>query len=384
VAKRLTNVLKDFAEGDGSLASAKTLKGEDQERLLLLIEQLAQTGKRAHLENLGAAGLHKDIKKAARKAAYQLKSAGVGGDGGREAGLDLRVEVDLTEVALVTAPGLRGQGWTACVALPDAEGLEVVCDGHGDIKEISALEGLAVGRMRRALREARETSGSALPVLADASLALRCLGRLAAEVALAGLRLPATWSHVERWTRAVAAHGADPEQASARARLAGRLADLDPNLARTTEAVLDVSEAGVMLPDEAAIEALMVQVGEAVHGKIELTEVQFKERLEGMADAAADAWLADETRRRRVAHRLETSADVLLAGGHDAAALQCLWVSDQLAAGGKLPHELGLIQQVFRGIISYEAAWEHYADHFADPEGHVHDDDDDDDGLLGA
>lgn len=383
MAKRLTNVLKDFAEGDGSLAGAKALKGEDAERLLLLIDQLAQAGKRAHLENLGAAGLSKDIKKAARKAAYQLKSAGVSGDGGREAGLDLRVEVNLTEAALITAPGLRGQGWTACAALPDAEGLEVVCDGHGDVKEISALEGLAVGRMRRALREARETPGSALPVMADASLAVRWLDRLADELTLAGLTRPATWAHIERWKRAAVAHGADPDQASARTRLAGPLADLDTTLARTTEAVLDVSEAGVMLPDEAAIEALMVQVGEAVHGKIELTEAQFTERLEGMADAAADAWLADETRRRRVAHRLETTADVLLAGGHEAAALQCLWVSDQLAGGDKLPHELGLIRQAFRGIISYEAAWDHYSDHFADPEGHVHEDDDDD-SAIGA
>lgn len=386
MAKRLTKALKEFAEGDGSVAAAKALKGEDEERLLLLIDKLVEGAQRTHLENLGEAGLGKAIKKAARKAAYKLKSAGVDGGGGRAGGLDLRVAIDLGEAALVTAPGLRGQGWTACVTLPEAEGLEVVCDPHGSIKEISALEGLAVGRMRKALREARETPGSALPVMASASLALRWLDRLAAELEIAGLPRPATWAHIDRWRKVAVEHGADPEQAAARVVLADKLDDLDRRLKRTTGEVLDVAEAGVMLPDEAAIEALMMQVGEAVHSQLELTEAQFKERLEGLADSAADTWLADETRRKRVAHRLETTADVLLAAGKEQQALQCLYVSDQLAGGDKLPHELGLIQEAFRGIISYDAAWSHYADHKADPEGHAHThhghDEDADGGLI--
>ena len=108
----MTSTMKAFANGIPTLEAGKALASEDAEALLELIGQLLEENLRGHLEILGESGLPKVAKKAARKAAHKLKCAGVSSEvtAHRNTAMSFAVETDLSQIALVSAPGLRSQG----------------------------------------------------------------------------------------------------------------------------------------------------------------------------------------------------------------------------------------------------------------------------------
>lgn len=364
-----SDAITSFMDGPADESVARGLKGEDGETLLALVKALAEAKKRGHLEALGAAGLGKDVKKAARKAAYKLKSAGVEAEVQvtATAALDLSVKANLDNVAVASALGLRGQGWLALGDMLGAQPVEAIIAQGGVVEEVTLLESLTPGRLKNFMRDVKG-EGAAAPVLVDASVAVALIEDLQAAIEASG-ELPQRWPHVVAWREAAASHGASG--ARAREALADKLADIDINLTRTTHKLLDRPETGVSVPPETALSAMFAEIGEATHSELELTEKQFRERLEGLADSAADAWLGDEGRRLALASWLDFSATVVLANGDEESALQLLYVADEIRGGDKLPHEIHYVQEAFRRLVDYDAAWSHYDD-FKNNEHHHH------------
>ncbi len=367
---QLSAPARAFAEGPAEVAAARSLAGEREQDLQSLVTYLTEARQRAHLEALGEAQVPKAVKKAARKAAYQLKSAGVSGEAVRGQGLDLRAQVDLDQIAFVAGPGLRGESWLALGTLPDASGVEVVVAEGARIEQVQLIGGLTVGKMRKVLREAKEEAAATLPVIGDASLAVRLMDRLIEDVQASGGTFPDGWTQALRWRDEAVRLGADPSRWDARAQLSG--AERPAALERTTERLRTARHAGIMQPPEAVVAALMEQLSAVLHGDEPLEQAEFRQRVEGLADSSADAWLADADVRARVARWLESDADVLLAAGDRDGALQALYVSDELSGGSLLPHEIGLVREAFQALIDVDAAWEHFQAHLRGEDHHHH------------
>lgn len=365
MAEELNEALAAYADGPPDLEAARTLKDQPQAELLALIAELAERGQRAHLESLGRAGFAKPVKKAARAAAYKLKSAGVAGEGARDKGLSLRQEVSLNDRALVRAEGFQGVVWIATADLPEYEGFKIDCEPGPRIEKISQLETMSPSKLRRLLREyENEASETGMaPLLVDADMAVRLIDGLAEDVAAADpAGLPGSWSRVKAWRDEAVRHGADPDAADARRALTDELAAMPRELKRSTTKLIERPEYGVLLPDEDALDAFFIRVQESTLMVLELTEAQFYGHIDSLAEQAADAWLIDESRRRMVVRSLETNADLALSQGQRDAALQLLWVADQLAAGEKLPHEIELFREAFVNAVVKEAAWSEYCE----------------------
>lgn len=368
----LNEALRDFEHGDPTIAAARALKGASPESLLALVTRLGDAGRRGHLEALGEAGLGKAVKKAARKLAYRLKSAGVeGADVARDAGVDLRVHVDLSEVAMVVAPGLGGQGWLVATGLPGIDSVEIDFKPGGVVERLRTFENLSTGRLKRYIREITSAPNNAHPVLADADLAVRTIDRVEARLRDQGALTPA-FARLDGWRVRAITLGADPDRASARRVLADALSDIDINLTRTTSDVFDDPRAGVMTPPPTAIEAMFKEVGAAVHSEIEIERRLFDERMLGIAHRCLDAWLADDVQRGLVGQWLEDTADVLLAAGATDRSLQLLWVTDQLTGGQTLPHENPFLAEAFSRTVDLDGAWEHHQAFLRGEDHHHH------------
>ncbi|TNF35375.1 MAG: hypothetical protein EP329_06260, partial [Deltaproteobacteria bacterium] len=201
----LSAALDAFAAGDGDLAAARGLAAHSEAELLALVDHLAATRQRAHLEALGEAGLGKKVKKAARAAAYKLKSAGVSGEVKKAGGLDLTVAVELDRVAIVGPPGLDGQAWVIASALPGAPGFEIDLRADNESARIEEAEELGRGRLKKLFDKA----DAGRSFLADADLTVRLLDVI--EARLAGLPggLPRTFDLAARWREVARSHGAD-------------------------------------------------------------------------------------------------------------------------------------------------------------------------------
>jgi hypothetical protein len=363
------DAVRAFLEGPVDSHLAQALAKEPASALLALVQRLAAEGRRAHLEALGEARVPKEVAKAARKAAYKLKSKGVPGEATRGPGIDLRALVDLGDAALISGPGLRGRYGLVVRDLGGAGGVQVEAD-DGRILEIHSLEEVSVARLRKVAAEERLRGGASLPVLAHASLVVRFLDQVETEVLARGTELPPAWTHVDAWRSAATRHGAEPGAASARAVLGSELAGIDINLQRTTHLLLEVAEVGIGLPPGPVLEGLVGQVELAVHSTLEVTRPQFEERLHGMTTSALESWLSTPLERRLVAGRLETGADLLLAVGKRQEALQACWVSAQLGDPERPLRDVALLDRAFRGILSVDACWEHYQAHLRGEDVH--------------
>ena len=339
----LTDAVAAFAGGEPSIAGATALKSEAADALMALVTSLSAGSQRAHLEAIGESKLPKAVRKAARKAAYKLKSAGVEGEVRVEGPqFQVRAEVDLEQAALLTAPGMRGEFWLLLSELPQGGSAELrLVDGS--VEECRLLESLSRGKLRNIERNIRDQYDSGLPVLTHAGAAVRFVRHLEELVAAGSLEAPEDWPYVKRWADAAVALGADPDVYNARIQLASELSNMDVNLQRTVTKVVDLPVVGVLLPPEYAIQTFVGQLEGVVHSDIEIDRATFDARLNGMADSAADAWLAADSLRERVAGWLDLTADTLLVRGHRDGALQVLWTADELRSAEKLPHENALI-----------------------------------------
>lgn len=358
------DALSAFVSGPAAAAAADRAAGASEAALLDAIAALLRDTRRAHLELMGRPGFPKAIRKAAKKAAYQLKSAGVAAAApARSAGIALGDRVDLEAISLVGAPGLAGRYWVLLAELPDAAPVGVETQAWGGQARVTVLEHMSAGRLRHYEREVRDEALPGKPIIATADLGLAMVAHIGEAVRGRGGAFPPGWAEVLWWCERARAHGADPARVDARARFADT--SLPDALVAGTGALLDLMAAGPHVPEQAAIDALIQQVVETAERKDALTRAELVDRLEGLADSGCDAYFGNPEAQARAARALDASADVLLFGGHADAAHQCVWVAEQLLSGARLPHEIGLLSRSFRRVIDYDRAWEHHQEHAA-------------------
>lgn len=354
------DALDAFVSGPADPAAADRAAGAGEGALLDAVGALLGGARRDHLELMGRASFPKAIRKAAKKAAYQLKSAGVGAAApARPAGIALGDRIELDAIALVGAPGLAGRYWVLLAELPDAAPVGAETPAWGGEARVTVLEHMSAGRLRHYEREVRDEKLPGKPIIASADLGLAMLGHIGAAVRDQGGAFPPGWAEVLWWCERARAHGADAARADARAHFAD--ADLSDALADRTGELLDLMAAGPHVPEQAAIDALITQVVETAERPGQgLTRDELVDRIEGLADAGCDAYFGNPEAQGRAARALDASADVLLYGGHRDAAHQCVWVAEQLRSGARLPHEIALLSRSFRRVIDYDRAWEHH------------------------
>jgi hypothetical protein len=372
----LTESTQAFLDGPAEASALSLLADSSRDELLALVHALETGQKRNHLEFLGQSGLEKVVRKTARKAAHKLKSMGVSGESVRPtATIDLSTTVTLDEIALISAPGFRGQGWWALCNLPGASAIEIICKEGPSLDQVHPLETLSVGRLKSALRAAQNEATSALPIIANGHLAVRVIDRMEADLKEVGAEFPSHWTQVLNWREAAIRLGADPNQASATTKLADKLAQSNLEPATAGNHMMDTPESGVLMPPTAVLRNIFDEVNAMVHSNGAHTRESFDAHLYAMADLAIDAWLADDSVREGVAMRLETSADVLCAIGEEEGAIDALWVSQALRDGRCLPHEIGLFSTCFRTLIAVDRAWSHFDNHAKGEDcGHDHGD----------
>ena len=360
--------LAAFADGPGDLAAARALAGAPEASLLALVAALTAARQRTHLEALGEAGLGKEVKKAARAAAYKLKSAGVAGEVRKASAIDLTAFVELERVAVVGPPALDGQAWILAATLPGAPGFEFDLKTDGETVRIEAAPELGRGRLRK-FHEQAEAGRS---LLAHADLAVRMIDRLGARLAAEPGGLPASFALASGWRDAAVAHGADPARFDARARLAAG-GPVGPPAEETLAALLEDVRVGYLVPPEAIVRRLENALGGLMHGSEAVAEDAFRAAFERQLDDGANAWMSSAGGAVALAGWLEDDADVMLARGEEGAALALLGLSDAVRAHTGPGRELPLLARAVRAVIDYDAVWEHRQAHIA---GHAHHDHD--------
>jgi len=354
--------MKAFANGAPTLADGKALASEDGEALLGMIAHLFDHKQRGHLEILGQSGLPKVAKKAARKAAHKLKCAGVSSevDAPKANAMDFSVNTDLSQIALVAAPGLRGQGWHAFAGLPGLSACEIMMREGCQIAETNVLQSLSISRLKRALADMKDQPNTSLPVLCDAALAVRMIDHTTEAVRAGDGRFPGDWTHILSWRDKAVELGADPASRDASAKLANALSAMTSEPDVESSGMLLNPECGIMLPPTAVLEALFREVQVIIKSDRKYEREEFNEHLRGLAHAALDQWLSSEQEVTAVAKRLGAVADVLLYTEDEAGALHALWLADHLPQMNRLPHEYSLLSECLVKVVAFEAAWRDY------------------------
>ena len=210
----LPQALQSFAQGPAEIAAAKALS-YDRSGGLALVEALAAAKLRSHLEALGEVASDKDVKKAARAAAYKLKSAGVAGGVQREAAVDLTVKIETEHIAAATAPGLDGRLWLVLPALPGAGGGEMDLREQARGMRLEAIQELSVGRVRKFQSEMKAERVSQPPALIGLDLAARLVDVADQALAATGKPVPPIIAYFRAWARRAMQLGAAPMKGSA-------------------------------------------------------------------------------------------------------------------------------------------------------------------------
>ncbi|MCC6622796.1 MAG: hypothetical protein IT385_16160 [Deltaproteobacteria bacterium] len=351
----LSAPLLAFAEGSPDVATAKALtltRGEG----LALVAHLAERKARGHLEALGEVASEKEVKKAARAAAFKLKQQGVdAAPVARVAAVDLSVKAELDRVAIVSAPGLDGHLWMVIAALPGAGGGELDVRDPERGPRLDVVEDLALGRVRRAHAEMAANMRLQTPVLADAGLVVRMV-----DAARGDLEQAPKWSHFQAWRDRAVKLGADAGAWDARAKLgpAG-----SPIPKEAIDVLAQHPIVGFFAPPSVALERIDADLRPLLHGQEEMDKGAFVAKFQELTDAAAASWCADEAARRRAAGWLDATADVLFFhGDHDAARI-ALALADELRAWNPAGGAHPLVAYAFATNIDIEAAWSHREAH---------------------
>jgi len=356
--------LDAFVTGPADPAAADAAARAGEDALLSAVVTLKEAGRRSHLELMGRPTFPKKARKAAKKAAYQLKSAGVSAEPApRSAGIALTDRVGLDDITLVGAPGLAGRYWVLLAELPDAAPVAVETQAWGGPARVTVMERMSSGRLRHYAREVADEELPGKPIVASADLGLAMVAHVGEAIRADKGAFPPGWAEVLFWCEKAKAHGADPTRAAAASIVGDE--PLSDALNEGTEELVDVMAVGPVVPDQAAIDALITQVIDTAEGDTELTREELVDRLEGLADAGCDAYYGNPEAQARAARALRASADVLAFSGQRDLARRCLWIAEQLQSGAVLPHEIGLLSRSFRRVIDYERAWEHHREHVA-------------------
>jgi hypothetical protein len=358
--------LASFAAAAPELSAARALS-YDKKAGLDLIAHLSAAKLRSHLEALGEVSPDKEVKKAARAAAYKLKSAGIDGGVKLDGGIDLAVKVETVDIAAATVPGMDGRLQLVLPNLPGHGGGELDLR-EGDKPRAEVVSELAIGRIRRFAAD--NGLGKALQPLQliDLDMAARLIDIAEEASALSGLMVPPTFSHFRSWRQRAATFGADPSRASARAKLGavpnglpdGAIDELGQN-----------PRLGYLSAPVTAFTKIDKDFRALMHGREPMERGDFDAQAKALLEQAVADWWASDNQKKAACLWLEASADLLLAADDEASARMALAVSDDLASwrGEALAHPL--IKKAFMGAVDLEGAWNHREAHV---HGHAHHD----------
>lgn len=364
----LSPELSAFAETAPELKHARALV-YDRQAGLELVSALVERKLRSHLEALGEVSPDKEVKKAARAAAYKLKSAGVSGGVRLEGGIDLSVKIETRDIASACVPGLDGKLHLVLPSLPGHGGGELDLR-DGDKPRAEPLTELAVGRIRRFAADNGIGQANHPALLIDLDLAARLVDLADEAMTLSATTVPPTFSHFRSWRQRAAGFGADPSRVSARARL-GPIARPLPESA-VAEFAAD-ARVGYLSAPPAAFTPIDKEFRALMHGREPMERADFDAQARGLIERAAASWWGSTQQRRAAALWLEASADLLLspAVADEAMARIALGLADDLMdwAGAPLSHPL--LERAFVGAIDLNHAWNHREAHV---HGHVHHD----------
>ncbi len=353
---KLTGALAKFAKAAPTIDAAKALDGTDASDLIGLVAALSDKQQLAHLEALGDAGLGKAVKKAARKAAYKLKSAGVSVEWVAPKAMDMSVDIDFDRVSMIGGPGIDGHEWIAVASLPGADGGEIdLKDPSGKVR-IEPAEELAPSRLRNFVAELRQGGGQPRPIIADAALAVRMIDRVKERLEQGEEGLPKAFGHFDRWRDFVVGQGVDPLTWSARDKVKPATKKAATS---ALAAILDNPQAGFLAPPMDALATIEDEFGALLHSDETITRAAFEKALVALADRGADAWFKTEGVPATLTSRLEGTADVLFFQGKDDLAAALLKWADIVAAHDGDGSDLELLKKGFRGALDLEGAWTH-------------------------
>jgi len=359
---------QSFVDGPADLAAARALTF-DRSAGLALVAALADKKLRSHLEALGEVASDKEVKKAARAAAYKLKSAGVGGGVQREATIDLSVKIETEGVAAATAPGFDGRLWLVLASLPGAGGGELDLRDQGRGQRIEPIQDLSLGRVRRFQAEVSADKVLQPPALIGLDLAARLVGIAGDALALSGAPVPPTLAHFNAWAQRAVALGADPARASARTALgpAGR-----PLPEGAIDALAEHPRLGFLAAPPAAFDPIDKEFRALLHGHDAIEKDAFLTQGTALIEQAAKAWWGSPKGRKLAALWLDATADVLMAAADNDTARIALAAGDELTAWEGEPLAHPLVDRAFRGAVDLEAAWMHREAHMRGEAHHGH------------
>lgn len=277
-----------------------------------LVAELERREAIAHLQLLSTLdGAHRNLRKAAARAVYRLKSRGVKAparDVVTRIGAtssDADTEVDLALSALASPPGLMGRYWLLLGSLPGCDCLEVKGDAFGRIESIEITRSISLGKLEKMAREFERKAVRGLPVRASAHLAVQLV--TVWRETMEPDRIPPMWREVERWCERARELGADPSLASARRHASH--ADATPLPA---EQLYDLDDGGHHVPPPAVLEHLLSGMGEMAE-ESNLEAAEFDRRARALAHEALSRWLTPPQVRARISGWLESTADIIYA-----------------------------------------------------------------------
>jgi len=351
--------LQSYLEGPAELAQARALV-YDRGLGLTLVGALAEQRLRSHLEALGEVASDKAVRKAARAAAYKLKSAGVTGGVEHEAKVDLSLKIEGDHIAGATAAGFDGRLWLLLPSLPGVGGAEIDLREQRQPPSIATFETLSVGRVRRFQAELTLDKVSQPLVLVGLDLATRLVAIVHEALLLSGKPMPPTMNDVMAWHKRALALGADPARASARATLGPAGRPLPDDL---IELLAAHPKLGFLAAPASAFDSIDADFRELLHGDVASAKAAFLERGQALVAQAASAWWASPHGRALAALWLDATADVLMADGDTDSAKIALAAGDDMLAWEGAALAQPLIARAFRGAVDLEAAWMHREAH---------------------
>lgn len=361
--------LAAFAAAAPELSAARGLS-YDRKAGLDLVAHLAANKLRSHLEALGEVSTDKEVKKAARAAAYKLKSAGVEGGVKLDGGIDLTVKIETSDIAAATVPGLDGRLQLVLPSIPGHGGGELDLR-DGDKPRAEVIAELAVGRIRRFANDNGPGQANHPLQLVDLDMAARLVDLAEQAAALSGITLPPTFSHFKTWRQRASAFGADPSRASARQKLGALPKGLPGGALGLVDELAGHPRLGHLSAPVTAFTKIDKQFRTLMHGTEAIERSDFDTQAKALLTQAVTDWWASEGQRKAACLWLEVSADLLFAIGDAETAKIALALADDLAgwAGDPLAHPL--VERAFMGALDLDSAWQHREAHV---HGHAHHD----------
>ena len=350
----MDEVLEQFIASPPDGADPDALRGRDEGALMAAIEALEAGRQRAHLEVLSHRSFAKPVRKAAGRAAYRLKSAGVSGEWRpRPVASALSRPEDLGMVGGVFGPGLSGLSNLVVGRLGAAHGLSYRAELGGLPAEVDIIPGLRRGELRRVLRRTRPRREDIIGCGVD--LAVRVIDWAVVELGAMAAPPPPHWSGMLEWRLEALSKGADPARAAARGQV-----EVAPVTSTAVEALLGMPDLGIYAPPPPIVDRLAQSLEGAIESPIELQRPAFQQRLMEISAATTDAWAGDPEEAARLGRWLGLGADIAYGAGRLEAASLLLATADQVADPAHAGRNILLLASPLERLIDFDVCWERY------------------------